>query len=104
MRIEKHRYESAHGDRTTELDIFEGRPEGLMVAEVEFPSENAANGFGAAEWFGEELTGKQGWSNAELARHGIPWRGRRYIGAASHASANPLPSSSTAAGSFRVRM
>lgn len=71
-RIEKRRYERAHGDRMIELDVFEGRLDGLMVAEVEFPSEESANRFEAPEWFGEELTGKKGWSNAELARSEAP--------------------------------
>ena len=45
---------------------------GLRVVEVEFPDDDAANAFTPPDWFGRELTGDARWSNAELARHGVP--------------------------------
>ena len=41
-RIEKVRHLISHGGRTIELDVFGGANEGLAIAEVEFPSEDAA--------------------------------------------------------------
>ncbi len=52
---------------TAELDIFHGRYEGRVYVEVEFESIEAAERFAAPDWFGEEVTGKPGFSNADLA-------------------------------------
>ena len=41
---------------TIELDVFEGLFEGIVVAEVEFPSIEEAESFAAPEWFGEDVT------------------------------------------------
>ncbi len=43
-------------DLTIELDIFHGRFEGLLLAEVEFDSIEAANSFVPPSWFGEDVT------------------------------------------------
>ncbi len=53
-----------------ELDLFAGAYEGLMIAEVEFPSEEIAAKYHPAAWFGEEVTGDERYSNAYLAFHG----------------------------------
>ncbi|MCR4901556.1 MAG: CYTH domain-containing protein [Butyrivibrio sp.] len=50
-----------------ELDIFEGIFKGLVVAEVEFPSEYAANVYHPAEWFKEDVTEDRRFSNANLS-------------------------------------
>jgi adenylate cyclase len=42
------------------------------VVEVEFASRQEAEAFDPPDWFGAELTGAAGWSNAALARHGAP--------------------------------
>lgn len=55
-----------------EVDRYEAGLAGLTVVEVEFPSEELAGAFAPPDWFGEELTGRPGWSNAELARDGAP--------------------------------
>jgi CYTH domain-containing protein len=39
---------------------------------VEFDSEDDAAAFAPPHWFGREVTGQAGWSNAALARHGLP--------------------------------
>ena len=44
------------GGLTCELDVFEGAFEGLVLAEVEFESEEAANAFVPPSWFIKEVT------------------------------------------------
>lgn len=41
-----------------ELDVFHGIFEGVIFAEVEFPSEKKAEKFKIPDWFDKELTGK----------------------------------------------
>lgn len=54
---------------TIELDIFdEGSLAPLMLAEVEFPSEEAANAFVPPEWFGEDVTFSGKYHNSTLAQ------------------------------------
>ncbi len=55
-----------------EVDMYAGDLTGLCVVEVEFDSESSAAAFVPPAWFGRELTGQPGWSNAALARHGRP--------------------------------
>jgi CYTH domain-containing protein len=72
-RIEKIRHRLPLGDGlTAELDLYGGRLDGLAVVEVEFPDRATADGFTPPAWFGDELTGQAGWSNAALATHGAP--------------------------------
>jgi len=72
-RIEKVRHRTALGDDlVAEVDLYGGDLEGLCTVEVEFPDRAAADAFVAPAWFGTELTGQSGWSNAALARHGRP--------------------------------
>ena len=51
---------------TIELDIFLGEYEGLKLAEVEFPSEEAALAFVPPEWFGREVTFTGEYQNSRL--------------------------------------
>ena len=72
-RVEKTRHRlPLDGGLVAELDRYEDALAGLCTVEVEFPTEAAAHAFAPPAWFGEELTGHQGWSNAALAVHGIP--------------------------------
>lgn len=72
-RIEKVRHRIVLDDGlVAELDRFEGDLAGLSVVEVEFPNADDAAAFQPPEWFGEELTGHPGWSNAALAQGGRP--------------------------------
>lgn len=71
-RIEKTRYKVVLGDVTAEVDVFADALDGLLVVEVEFPSEAEADAFEPPAWFGRELTGDGRWTNASLARHGRP--------------------------------
>jgi adenylate cyclase len=57
---------------TAELDLYEDALAGLATVEVELPSEEAAAWFTPPPWFGREVTGEPGWSNADLASHGPP--------------------------------
>jgi adenylate cyclase len=57
---------------TAELDVYEGAHQGLRVAEVEFPTEQASAAFAAPEWLGPELTGDKRYANQSLALHGAP--------------------------------
>ncbi|HEX8253198.1 MAG TPA: CYTH domain-containing protein [Thermoanaerobaculia bacterium] len=66
-RLTKTRYDVPHGDRTVEIDIYRGRHEGLIVAEVEFPDEHSARAFQPPDWLGEDVTGKPRYSNVRLA-------------------------------------
>ena len=46
--------------------------EGLVVAEVEFPSEDEAGDFEPPAWIGEEVTGDERYLNETLATRGRP--------------------------------
>lgn len=50
-----------------ELDVFEGELAPLILAEVEFPSQEAANHFVPPEWFGEDVTFSGNYHNSALA-------------------------------------
>ena len=71
-RLEKTRYEIPLGQHTIELDIFKGRLKGLVFAEVEFSSNAALRRFKPPEWFGDDVSEREGYSNSELARYGKP--------------------------------
>ena len=70
--LEKIRHRVDLDGLTAELDLYAGPLAGLAVVEVEFPSRREAEAFDPPDWFGVELTGEPGWSNAALARHGAP--------------------------------
>jgi len=50
-----------------EVDEFHGENEGLTVAEIELPDENAA--FTKPEWLGEEVTGDKRYYNSMLMKN-----------------------------------
>jgi adenylate cyclase len=70
--LEKTRHRVDVDGLTAELDLYAGALAGLAVVEVEFASRQDAEAFDPPDWFGAELTGVAGWSNAALARHGAP--------------------------------
>ena len=51
-----------------ELDIFEPPFRGLVLAEVEFPSEEDANTFLPPDWFDEEVTWSTEYHNSTLSQ------------------------------------
>jgi adenylate cyclase len=68
--VEKTRYRLPVGRLTWEIDVFEGDNEGLVVAEIELPTE--AMGVVLPDWIGEEVTGDPRYYNASLVGH--PYR------------------------------
>lgn len=73
LRIEKTRYEiEADDGLVIELDVYEGDLEGLLVAEVEFESEEAADAFAPPDWLGPDVTEDARYKNQRLARDGAP--------------------------------
>jgi CYTH domain-containing protein len=72
-RVAKTRHLVPLGDGlAAELDVFEGPHEGLLVAEVEFPSTGASARFAPPAWLGREVTGDPRYANQGLALRGIP--------------------------------
>jgi adenylate cyclase len=72
-RIEKRRSRIPTGDGLTiELDVYHGRLSGLLVAEVEFDSSDAAARFDPPEWLGREVTDDARYKNKRLATTGLP--------------------------------
>ena len=71
-RLHKRRHVLPHGDLRIEVDVYEGELEGLVVAEVEFSSEDEARGFEPPGWLGEEVTGDHRYLNETLATQGAP--------------------------------
>jgi adenylate cyclase len=71
-RLHKRRHLIPHGDLTIELDVYEGELDGLLVAEIEFSSEDEAARFDPPAWFREDLTGDERYLNETLAIRGLP--------------------------------
>lgn len=53
---------------TIELDVFHEAYEGLLLAEVEFASEEAAREYIPPEWFGEDVTYSSQYHNSTLSK------------------------------------
>jgi adenylate cyclase len=72
-RLVKTRYLVPLGnDLTAEVDDYDEALSGLMTAEVEFPSVEASETFGAPEWMGREVTGDARYAARSLAVAGWP--------------------------------
>ena len=54
-------------DLTIELDVFHGAFEGLVLAEVEFSSEEDALAFTPPPWFGQDVTFSGTYQNSRLS-------------------------------------
>lgn len=65
--IDKTRYLVKAGKLTFEVDEFYGDNEGLIVAEIELPSEDAT--FVRPTWLGEEVTGDTKYYNSMLMKN-----------------------------------
>ncbi|MCI8465179.1 MAG: CYTH domain-containing protein [Lachnospiraceae bacterium] len=63
--ITKNRYCIPLGTLTVELDLF-ASPKGLILAEVEFPTREAALSFTPPEWFGEDVTADVRYHNSNM--------------------------------------
>lgn len=62
--IEKTRYMVKQDHHTFEIDVFEGRLKGVIIAEIELTSTNEA--FVKPDWLGEEVTGNPKYYNSNL--------------------------------------
>jgi adenylate cyclase len=65
--IEKHRYLVPFAGFTWEIDEFHGENEGLVIAEIELPSEGTE--FDLPEWAGGEVTSDARYYNANLVKN-----------------------------------
>ena len=66
-RLEKVRYTLKWRAKKIEVDVYQKRLGGLMVAEVEFKSQREAAKFSPPKWFGKEITNKERYNNVNLA-------------------------------------
>ena len=71
-RLQKRRHVIPLGELKIEMDVYAGDLEGLVVAEIEFPSEEEAKAFEPPHWLGEEVTGDHRYLNETLATAGAP--------------------------------
>ena len=72
-RIRKRRYLiPSEKDIRIELDVYRDDLSGLVTAEVEFDSDDAAGAFVAPQWLGREITDDPGYKNQRLAVDGLP--------------------------------
>ena len=65
--IEKTRYEIKSEKHLYEVDVFQGKNKGLIVAEIELQSEGEV--FERPNWLGKEVTNDQRFYNAYLSQH-----------------------------------
>lgn len=68
--IEKRRHLVPYGGLVWEIDVFEGRLAGLVLAEVELDSANQS--VTLPDWVGTEVSLDSRYNNASLARDGVP--------------------------------
>ena len=66
--IRKTRYFIPLGELTIELDEFKEPFAPLLMAEVEFPTIEAANTFTPPEWFGEDVTNNKEYHNSNMSQ------------------------------------
>ena len=73
LRIAKRRHRIDIGNGlTAELDLYDGSLAGRRLVEVEFDSDDAADDFEPPDWFGDEVTEDNRYTNSSLARFGWP--------------------------------
>ena len=65
--VDKTRYliNNTDGKHTWEVDVYHGRKEGIIIAEIELCDENEA--FDRPSWLGEEVTGDRRYYNSSLS-------------------------------------
>jgi adenylate cyclase len=71
-RVEKERFRLGGGGKGVELDVYRGALDGLVVAEIEFDSDEESEGFDPPAWLGREVTGDERFANQRLAVRGRP--------------------------------
>jgi adenylate cyclase len=78
-RLKKTRYDIPCEGLTIELDVYGGDLAGLLVAEVEFLSEDESARFNPPSWFGQEVTNDRAFRNKQLAEKGMPAKAIKMI-------------------------
>ena len=71
-KIKKHRYYIPYGNYLIEYDLFGNRHDGLILAEVEFKSQEHMKEFVPPEWFLIDVTDDPTFLNRNLALNGMP--------------------------------
>lgn len=71
-RVEKVRHRADVGGALVELDVYGGDLDGLIVVEVEFGDEAAAEAWAPPPWAGREVTEDAAYKNRALAVAGRP--------------------------------
>ena len=71
-RVEKTRYDYQDSGSLIEIDVYTSDLSPLMVAEVEFTSEDESSRYTVPAFFGLEVTEDKSYKNASLAVRGIP--------------------------------
>ncbi|CAN5252298.1 CYTH domain-containing protein [soil metagenome] len=66
-RLTKTRYHIPLEHHLVEIDVYSGRHEGLVVAEVEFRDEQSAGEFQPPDWLGDDVSHDPRYSNQLLA-------------------------------------
>ncbi|HSP44405.1 MAG TPA: CYTH domain-containing protein [Chthoniobacterales bacterium] len=66
-RLTKVRYDVPWKKHTIEIDVYRGRHDGLVVAEVEFDDQESCANFEPPAWLGRDVTGKPKYSNVAMA-------------------------------------
>ena len=66
--ITKKRYMIPYEKYMIELDVFENDLAPLVLAEVEFETEEEANSFNPPEWFGKDVTFSKAYHNSVLSQ------------------------------------
>jgi adenylate cyclase len=64
--VRKVRHYVDHAGHEWVVDVFEGRHEGLVLAEIELDAPDEA--YAEPDWVGEDVTGDRSFTNAALAR------------------------------------
>jgi adenylate cyclase len=71
-RLHKRRHVLPHEGLEIEVDVYAGELDGLVIAEIEFGSEEEARAFEPPDWLGEDVTGDSRYLNETLATEGAP--------------------------------
>jgi adenylate cyclase len=71
-RLHKRRHVLPREGLEIEVDVYAGELEGLVIAEIEFDSEEEARAFEPPDWLGEDVTGDPRYLNETLAAEGAP--------------------------------
>ena len=66
-RLTKIRFDVQWKEWVIEVDVYSGRHDGVVVAEVEFPDEQTCREFSPPDWIGEDVTGESRYSNVLMA-------------------------------------